>query len=574
MSWIFGVLGNSKAVNKPTLNRFLPKADVCVQTEHLLLLCGGNAQTHFFDHKNETHGWCVVGLGINRSLTPYTLMQQGDWQQLLQQKEPDTAHLGGHWLILKWQNDHLFCQSDPLGLRNLYFTRLNTEHTLFSTRADWLARCNPKVEIDYKKFSSQWLISNRLTGDSALTEVERLSAGTAKVTPQKLIINNQPWAPHFKFDKTGNDLANTLIKNSTFASGPDLSLSLSGGVDSRVLLAALAQSTHNNFKTHSFGSASFIENRLAKKLADTVGVTHQNLSLDHKRYSEDDIADFIGASQATLAFSSIINSAVYSHISAENSLVIDGGFGEISRRRYLNRLYWFGKKALLNGDFKGMLPHFSHHRAHIFSSEAEQLMQQSLEAQLATQYNALPAIKSIGIGNWLDLFSIRTRLNNYTGIEQSRIDSQITNYMPFAQVEFLETLLNTPERIRKNNRFSKQVIKSLPALTHFPFSKEGMNYPFHTPYLLGTLILRIRKKAGYFEKENSPITLLQNHKSFILELLAQQQAHPDPVLKPKQIEHNIHAFFNGEAYYATFVDWWLAYTIWQKQVSSKIDILK
>ncbi len=88
-------------------------------------------------------------------------------------------------------------------------------------------------------------------------------------------------------------------------------------------------------------------------------------------------------------------------------MIIDGGFGEIWRREFANRLLLLGRKALLEKDFKRIYSILKHNKADIFSEEVLKEMEKGTIEQIEKLFEEMPDVAKIGPANWIDIFSIR-----------------------------------------------------------------------------------------------------------------------------------------------------------------------
>ena len=125
-------------------------------------------------------------------------------------------------------------------------------------------------------------------------------------------------------------------------------------------------------------------------------------------------------------------------------MMIDGGFGEIARRQYLNRVVTFGRQALLTRDTTRLLQLMRSHRADIFSAEVSRLLENGAFNSLEKILDEMPAVEKIGVENFADLLAVRTRVPNTGASEQARIDTEILNFVPLVQPSFLRAVFGIP----------------------------------------------------------------------------------------------------------------------------------
>ncbi|MDZ7623678.1 MAG: hypothetical protein U5J96_04415 [Ignavibacteriaceae bacterium] len=87
-------------------------------------------------------------------------------------------------------------------------------------------------------------------------------------------------------------------------------------------------------------------------------------------------------SVVTNPVSSILNLRFYDRLADQNRIIIDGGFGEIWRRAFANRLLLVGKNSLLKKDSKSVSGFLRYSRADIFAEEALIEMENGVIEQL------------------------------------------------------------------------------------------------------------------------------------------------------------------------------------------------
>jgi hypothetical protein len=179
--------------------------------------------------------------------------------------------------------------------------------------------------------------------------------------------------------------------------------------------------------------------------------------------------------------------------------------------------------------------------------------------------NLLPSINDIGISNWLDLFSIKTRLINFYAPEQARIDNYVTAYMPFAQLNLLNQLFNIPIEKRKNNRLLKSIIKSnCERLSDYYLAKGDMSYPFYfTPLMKRTYSLIHNKLTNHDDNIEFDL-FLKSIKDFLMDSLLSGQAKEYAPYNYKLILENVVSYYNGNSNNRQFVNWFLTFEIFRQ----------
>ncbi len=487
MSWFLGGIGR---FSKEFISAIQPSDSIPLlnySSEKLFLFAGGNPSTCKFKiyPESETQkSWLSVGIGISRP-PQRNFLSESDWDSLVDNNEEEKTNIDGHYVLASWNEEKMLFVTDRIGLRDFYYRIDEEENILFSARIDWLAKLKPTA-IDFKEFGSRWLLFNQISSKSILENIERVVGGSSLAMDRKtkkVTLKENKWLPDARsLNVSTLHYADELSGLISFPLGSQkLSLSLSGGLDSRVLFSFLIQDKNYNWDAHTFGETKHPDSIMAKKICGDFGICHKQIYVPF--FSADQfIKEFREYSAQT-----VVNNSAFSFMQLRNykelegsgKILIDGGFGEIWRREYFNRLLFRGSKFILNQDAKKILPHLMTHRADFFSEDIKRAMIAGSEEQLEKMFVQLPAPEQIGLENWIDMFAIKTRITNYYSHEQSVLDSIVISYMPFLQPSLLENLFVIPLVQRKNGKLFKDIIKSnAEQLAMYPLVKGRMYQPF------------------------------------------------------------------------------------------------
>jgi hypothetical protein len=259
----------------------------------------------------------------------------------------------------------------------------------------------------------------------------------------------------------------------------------------------------------------------------------------------------------------------FPRLHAENKVIIDGGFGEIARRQFLNRLWLKGKPALRNGDPAAIYPYLHVPRPNLFAPEVLQIMRRETEEQIAALWREMPAWQEIGGENFLDLVAIRTRLANAYSFEQARMDGECVGYMPFAQPSVLNALFKIPAAQRKNGRMFRHLIRRhFPTLTRYPLVKSGSTYPFPFPTVPAWAWTKLKARFGQSFSDNSAVDCLQIMATEVQDLARSSAVKSFPAYDYSCIWGMVEKFYNGQLDLAPQIHWWLAFEFWRRAVKA------
>ena len=559
MSWIFGCFGNRERlqINSPEIPVH------SFQSSNLILYAGGNNQTVFYksDELNSSC-WASAGVGLKQSGDGYKNLDTNDWDNYLSPKEVNLSEVNGHFVALKYIDDELKFLTDQLGLREIFLVKL-TEGWGFTTRIDWL-KYFIDPEIDFQEFGASWLLQNQISRNSIIKNVKRLVCANATIKNNTLKVEENHWKPDFEIGG-GNENFDSTLKQFLLLGDKKISLSLSGGLDSRLLLSYLISKNPALWEAHTFGDPNHPDSKIASDLLKAVNLENRiiNEILPSEVQTIEILKSYSVRSIVTNPISSILNLRFYNLIRDENKIIIDGGFGEIWRREFANKLLLLGNKALLDNDSKKIFRLLEHSKPNIFSEDIFDEMQRGTITQIDNLFKELPDLKSISLGRWVDLFSLKTRLANYYAPEQARVDDHVISFMPFVQKDLLKILFSLSNDDKKNGKLFKELIKQNSSqLTKIPLVKGSMTHPFNLSSLNARLYSRIKNKIGRYYKSDKPGELFYLVKEFVLDLLHSSQVQNCEIYERKKIELLGNGFkFNSE------LDWFLSFEFFRQGIS-------
>ena len=574
MSWLLGAVNvpNSVILEARGLIDQTPSLFIRDASPTFLVAAGGLPATcRHVTSSDGSSGWAVTGIGLQQATDHCAVLDDRQWHQLLSTPELNTASIGGHFVIARWDRKGIHCYTDSLGVRTLYFKRVENG-VVFSTRLDWIARLTHSQEIDFRVFGAQWLTFNQLNEACPLYDLERLPAGGHLYINRTGYSRTQitPWSPTWR--ETGIDDFKAVLgrfSNPRLPGNTSLSLGLSGGLDSRLLLAFTLDKSP---AIHTFGPSTSPDVQIASTIAHDLLLEHRII---HEAIPDESeclrlLNEHVLHSHAITTASASLGLRYFDRLQKDGLAMIDGGFGEIARRQFLNRLLIRGKKQLTNKDYETALRHLYTPRPPIFNKGTQRALHEGALEQFINQWQSLPSQNEIGLENKLDLFSIRTRLPNFFGYEQNRLDGYILNYMPFAQIPVLECTLGLRLNQRRNGRIIRSLIRRMhKPLTRYPLAKGSTRVAFSMPPLMATGLNRLRKQLKHKPNPQQQL-FLQRLRPFILDTLHSRDVREYEAYDYPLIEEKITSYFKGQSQHAGFLDWWLSFEVWRQQLGKPL----
>jgi len=563
MSWIFGYFGNVS--NRKIISPEAPHHSF--KDSNLILFVGGNKQTSFLKSNQLNSCWAVAGVGLKSTDSGYRVLDQNEWNTQLESNQINLESINGHFVVLEYSSNELKFITDELGLREIYIVKL-PDGFGFTTRIDWLKHfINP--EIDLKEFGSRWLLQNQISQKSFIKNVQRLVCGNAVIKNDNLQVDDHFWQPALhpvgNIEMFDNTLSKLLSNDER-----KISLSLSGGLDSRLLLSYLANKDFNLWETHTFGDPNHPDSQIASELLTSLN--RKNEIIDNELPAADKLVELIIIysiqSMVTNPISSILNLRFYDRLSKQNNLIIDGGFGEIWRREFANKLLLLGSKALYQKDSLKASTFLRHSKADVFSEEVLREMEKGAIEQIENLFEVIPDAVKVGSSNWVDIFSIRARLPNYYAPEQARVDQHTVSFMPLVQKDILKFLFAFKSAEKRNGRLFKTLIKqNAYQLTKHPLVKGSIIHPFNSSSISARLHARLKYRFGLNYISNQPFELFNYLKEFINDLIRSSEVTNCYLYDKRKVKRIADDFSAMESGYNSEMDWFLSFELFRQGIS-------
>ncbi|GAB5407715.1 MAG: asparagine synthase (glutamine-hydrolyzing) [Balneolaceae bacterium] len=568
MSSFIGVYGKNKDL-KSSINKLVPNPAFCVEHENLYLCSGEESlNTHFESNSETDSGWISCGIGISSGDAPYVLQQQ-DWTQAFTNNIDLHKDLNGHFAVVKWDINEIKLFTDQLGMRNIFIHQAQ-DFVLFSTRFDWMLCLVKETSVNWKLFGSNWLSINPFSSSCFINEIDRLAqGGYACISKSKMLIENKRWSPE-PFQATEKSIISSLKGFSLAAmnSFSKTSLGLSGGLDSRVLFALMASQKRSDFDLYTFEVKGHPDVEYASRLNQSYNFGHKIIPMEASE-SDQILSEVEEITTRSLLASSIFNIEAlngYKLLGQQKAITIDGASGEIGRRRFLRGLELKARKNIIDNSLSELIPHFSVNKADIFTDDITQEMNIGFTEEFTTELDVMPSADEIGVGNWIDLLTIRSRIQNLSGLKQDAVDERLVHIMPFLQPNLLNGILSLPESERRNANLYRNIIHGqASSLTKIPLVKGDDIYPFWMKDLPSLAWIKAKRKLGLGYKNIQNIELIFSLEEYIRDTFDSSSVIQQPFYDKKKINSLINRFFDEkDTSLASQLGWLVSFEAFRK----------
>ncbi len=474
--------------NKSEINKFINndiKKDTIVANNSLAIKIKGLKNKTYYYKTYKDRGWISLGVGLMKKGGKFRIMDKDLWESLYFSGGIPSA---GHFMFLEWDKNAIKVRNDSLGVRDLYFYKDNKK-VIFSTKIDEIVKLISNLTVDFEIISGDYILSERLVHKTEIKEIKRIGPDTVTVfTPDKIEVLKL-YTFLSKKEKRYENISEYFREFLAISNDYKISLGLSGGIDSRILLAYLLRYSMN-FTTHSFGLKDDKDNIISKVMANRIG-------FDNKLYNKFDPAKTVSIFKNFLSFNPFnigLERIPYyyelSDFGNKNYIFVDGQFGEFFRGvfykklKILERLHQLNEENLLNMLRKDIPP--------IFSPAILEIMQKGARIQVEEVLSDYRR-KYRKSMNFADYLALIHHFPNKMARDQARIDRYCLSIMPFAQTELIKSILYPHRRT-----FSEKIIEYIfPALKHYPFVKNNKLYPYNR-YMREIVLIKEK-----FQKKNS-----------------------------------------------------------------------
>ena len=578
MSWVFGIIKSDGSVPFPNGFEGLHSNPLAkFSSPNIYIALGGIPHTCFYEvqEKSPETGWAMVGVGIRIIGPEARILTKEDWKKLFSISPFPVHTLDGHFIAVRWNKNEIEFYSDQLGIRTLYFGKCR-EGICFSTRCDWVAQVTQHQELNLGAIGGRWLLFNQLTYDSCIKGIERLGPSGNVILRNGAVIKNEchPFLPEFK--KTSDSQSELILESlirSAVRSNTTVALALSGGFDSRTILAILMAEQNTKFDVFTFGESEDPDVKISTAIAKQLGIQHHCFQepIPDIQSLIPIVHEFAAQNMLVEPVSAILRLRHYSELHSQGYIIIDGGFGEIARRQYLNRMIKLGRSALFQRDTGQLFQLLSTHRSDIFTQEFTKEMKDAVYQDLDRTLETMPPAREIGIANFVDLLSVRARVPNFGGPEQIRSDAMIMSFMPMVQPTFLRSIFKTDIALRNNGRLYKRIIRMKASyLQKFPLVKAGMTYPYGLTSSAAWLVTKVKSKISTSYNDSTPDRFLHQLREFISDSIHTSEVISWYGYDRNKVQKTVEAYYKGEKNHQKAVNWWLTFEIWKRSLKSSI----
>lgn len=382
-----------------------------------------------------------------------------------------------HGVEIRWDGRHVVIDADAFEQRRLYWQRVGAG-IAFATRVDLLP-VEPAA-ISATAFIAQWCLSMNLSEHSLFEGVERLPAGhrlTIGLDGSSHLGRLTP-ASAEPTDATGAAAVLQDVLRS-YASSYDIVLGLSGGFDSRTLMAAML-GAGVPFRVHTYGTASMPDVRRAVDVARRAGVAMHVTDLSAIEWDVDAvIASMRRTAWQTEASYPGAHALVFDDPDrlGPRSLLVDGGYGALWRGGFGNHLLVRHAKALRDRDAGVVANALMRRPPTLFREDLRTTAIDTCTTLVQQALDAMPVFSARSGRAWVDELFLRWNPRGYVASPQSVYDARLASVMPFLDRRFARAAYGMTADQRANGRLFRHILRGAPAIAGMPYVGKRNEVP-------------------------------------------------------------------------------------------------
>lgn len=464
--------------------------------------------------------------------------------------------LGGGLAALAHDGGTLWAASDALGLRNLYAARLGPDAVAVATHLDLLAPLLPRVQVEAQALAGYLAGVHQLSHRALLAGIERLGpGGTLRFDGARLAIERHPWT-EARID--AHPLGTVARLRDADGARPPLTLGLSGGFDSRVLLSHLLDD-RADLRLHTFGQATHPDVETAHEIARRIGAP-----LRHFPPPEDDADRLLDAlvrwavpTNGVTPASSAPRFVFAAPEATDTRLGVDGGFGEIGRGVFFKH---FALSRLLR-------PHAPPTAYLQDVAHAPGWLAPGLDApvadDLAEALAALPRFRRADVRRWMARFAIHTLLPNTYGYAQDGYDLFAPMLMPSALPAFLAAVVARPGDPRRTGYAVREDLRTIPLV------KGTVRIRFSDRLLVQTWRVRRQTARPVPPMHRFAVRFLRTMEPVVRDWAASESARASGLYDTAWLDRAVEAFYRGDDAPASSLDAWLAFEAFRRSTGAR-----
>lgn len=421
------------------------------------------------------------------------------------------GELNGSFVLAIWDSrtQTVTLANDRYGLRPLYYAQ-RADCLLFGSEIKaLLADLQLSKEVDPRAVTDFFAFEMLLGDKTFFSEIRALLPASVLTFGKHASASKRYWDLTFRKEPTivnkdavidrADELLQTAVRRCTDGA-LTTGVFLSGGLDSRTLLGAVAQQQSFPIQTFTMGRESSYDMRIAQRIAQVLGTDHHTLTLSPKAQAE----VIKHGVWLTEGMTNCIHMSILNLLSLTRNyvdVVLDGIGAPLLKGTYIHfppSLFDTSNdeelaQTLFASFNTGIQPHaMSNFFTGRFSAQIESLAIESLREEV----RRAPVE---GFTSKAEYVCVRNRQTRFIAFGPIITRSQLESRAPLFDNDLVEFICSVPAEMRYNHKLHRQLlIKHYPKLAAIPWDFTGLSLGVSSPFvsLAPRAWFRIRREAN------------------------------------------------------------------------------
>jgi len=382
-------------------------------------------------------------------------------------------------IILDIKKEKITIFNDRYGLRPHYYSKIKNK-LLFAPEVKAIL-CNKEIkkELDYEAIIDFFAIGRMVENKTFHKEIKLLPPASILTFSENKLTLSQYWDVEYNpnYNVTEKEFINQL--NEKFKKAVKITMgdhfqygiSLSGGLDSRLIVAAINKNKRKNITSFSFGIKNCDEIKIAKKIAQKAGTKFKSIEIKPETIlanAEKTVCLVDGMNYMGMSYIMPVHNIIKNTI----QIVLDGFFLDVTLGgSYLN-------KKIMNFNNNIDFLNYYYKKQRLFSDEelnnlfVKKFGQKEKSYLLQSLKKRLKKINVKHPGNKSDYFIIKEHGRRGTAVGYAPLRAVLENSVPTYDNELIDLILTIPPELRMNHYIYRKFLKKIsPTLAKIPYNK-------------------------------------------------------------------------------------------------------
>lgn len=497
------------------------------------------------------------------------------------------ARLHGIFALAIWdrQNRQLTLASDRFGLRPLYYTHRPGLFAFAGEVKGLLAIDDVSREIDDGAVADFFAFGYALGNKTFFREIHLLPPATVLTTHDGIVHQHTYWSLEYapvspdRPDEAWVEEATHLLSQAVarrLQKGLTVGLPLSGGLDSRTLLAVTTQALGVSLPTYTYGLPGSWDISRAQQVAQMVDVPHRALHLAEdypSAYAERNLERTEGLANCLLSHPFALHAMV-----KECQVMMLGNGGDSFF--YVYRSYRHRSPSTITGDLSSNLfdlinrPFSAQQAARLFN---ETYYRRLKGRALASLESALAELSPNTVDNIYDAYHLREHQRRSRLQALPTITHRLEYAEPYYDYDLVDLALQIPQHLRWNRKIHRLVLARIsPELALLPTGPAAKVHGLRRKWgrrwqrlrrLLGRLGItwQSRPKPGSYDFTALSYLLRTANRSWVEEVLLSPRTLERDYFRPQTIQQLVKDHMSGRRNLTSHLGVLLTFELWHRR---------